>query len=200
MECDPLMFTFETYPIKAKELKAGIKVGYLLLLYPTKVNHNNSQNTKYRWRVQCIAPNCNERLTVPSTYLIRRPLPKWHCGCQDRTSIKTIYKREYGIWTMMNYRCTNPNHVAWKHYGGRGIKVCTQWSNPDTGFQTFLNDMGPAPSITHSLDRIDPDGNYEPIHSETGKPQVKWATPIEQAQNTRKKYYARKAQEQKVTS
>ena len=83
---------------------------------------------------------------------------------------------------MMNTRCTDPNHVSYKHYGGRGIKVHERWSwdNPD-GFKNFLEDMPPRPSLEYSLDRKHPNDNYEP-----GR--VQWATAKEQANNQRKDY------------
>ena len=68
------------------------------------------------------------------------------------------------MWT----RCNNPNHVAYARYGGRGIKVCARWRQ----FEHFLADMGERPEGT-TLDRINPDGNYEPRN-------VRWATSKEQ--------------------
>jgi hypothetical protein len=71
-------------------------------------------------------------------------------------------------------RCTDPTHVAWDLYGGRGIKVCDRWLN---SFDDYYKDVGDAPPGT-SLDRIDNDGNYEPGN-------VRWATQSEQVLNQR---------------
>ena len=77
----------------------------------------------------------------------------------------------------MRVRCTDERHIAFKHYGGRGIKVCPQWLNAETGFEQFLKDMGPRPSQKLSLDRFpNNNGNYEPGN-------CRWATASEQRNN-----------------
>jgi hypothetical protein len=104
------------------------------------------------------------------------------CGCyrQDRL-IKHGQSNSptYCSWKSMHSRCSNPNKHDWNNYGGRGIKVCAQWSGPQ-GFQQFLLDMGERPPGT-TLDRYpNNDGNYEPGN-------VRWATPKQQRANQRPK-------------
>jgi hypothetical protein len=89
---------------------------------------------------------------------------------------------EYHAWKDMRYRCYNPEHREFCHYGGRGIKVCDRWSDElpnHEGFWNFLADMGRRPedvNFPRSLDRIDNDGNYEPRN-------CRWATASEQNSN-----------------
>ena len=65
---------------------------------------------------------------------------------------------EHRAWTAMLGRCQNTLDQRYKNYGGRGITVCERWES----FRNFLMDMGLRPDPTHSLDRINNDGNYEP--------------------------------------
>lgn len=75
----------------------------------------------------------------------------------------------------MLQRCLNPNSDNYRWYGGRGITICLEWID---SFDAFLADMGERPTGM-TLDRINPDGNYEPGN-------VRWATPKEQARNRRR--------------
>ena len=78
-------------------------------------------------------------------------------------------------WSNMLRRCYIPTDQDFKNYGGRGIEVCARWQ---CSFEDFVADMGPKPTAYHSLDRIDNDGNYEPVN-------CKWSNASEQGRNRR---------------
>lgn len=103
------------------------------------------------------------------------------CGCMRGKRIAPIVPPEHSrsaekmAWRMMWARCTNPGTSHFESWGGRGIKVCEEWRD----FSVFLSDVGPRPSISHSIDRWpNLNGNYEPGN-------VRWATPEEQSRNRR---------------
>ena len=85
---------------------------------------------------------------------------------------------EYKSWIAMKSRCLNPHDSSYYLYGERGITICEQW----TDFSQFLEDMGekPEPKEQYSIDRIYPNGNYEPSN-------CRWATSKEQGGNRRPK-------------
>lgn len=107
------------------------------------------------------------------------------CGCLQREAVaasssarakhRGTESAEYLSWIHMKGRCMNPRNAKFKDYGARGIKVCLEWVND---FARFFSDMGPKPSPSFSLDRIDVDGDYTPAN-------CRWADIKTQARNKR---------------
>ena len=98
------------------------------------------------------------------------------CGCLHREQTTHGMSRTsvYKVWQAMFTRCYKSNCSRFKSYGGRGIRVCSRWLDPEK----FSADMGPRPSPDHSLDRIDNDGDYCPEN-------CRWTTSEEQTRNRR---------------
>lgn len=77
------------------------------------------------------------------------------------------------VWSSMKQRCDNPNNLAYKNYGERGITVCEEWKL----FNQFKNDMG-IPPKGWTLDRIDNNKGYS-------KENCVWSKRIAQTRNRR---------------
>lgn len=81
----------------------------------------------------------------------------------------------YQKWASMFQRCEYPKASNYSNYGARGISVCKRWHD----FKLFAHDMGMPPSIKHTIDRINNDGNY-------CKSNCRWASRSDQCINRRK--------------
>ena len=88
------------------------------------------------------------------------------CGCvaNELKAIAKIQHKDcntslYYRWVGINSRCKYKNSRNYKYYGGKGIKVCDEWTKY-LPFKVWAIDNGYSDKLT--IDRIDPDKNYEP--------------------------------------
>jgi len=110
-------------------------------------------------------------------------------GCRDCRVKKhgmadTPENRTYNA--MMD-RCYDEKCKSHHNYGGRGIIVCQRWRE---SFLDFFADMGERPSLEHSIDRINNDGNYscgkcEECLANGWIANCRWATQKVQCNNRR---------------
>jgi len=105
------------------------------------------------------------------------------CGCNKREY--TINRNtKHGlrhhplnkIWQGMKGRCNYTKNIGFKHYGGRGIKICAEWNNSLSAFYEWSIQNGYKAGL--QIDRIDNDGDYEPRN-------CRWITPTQNNRNTR---------------
>lgn len=142
----------------------------------TVLRRSPAPNKKRRliwWLCRC---TCGVELAVRGDKL--RQGHRTTCGNRSHKAItvRRVASSEFSIWNEMLQRCKPEGH---KNYGRRGIRVCKRWHH----FENFLSDMGPRPSVQHSIDRYpNNDGHYEPGN-------CRWATDLEQAANTRRTIY-----------
>lgn len=175
---------------ETKQIDANTRFGRLVALCRA-----GSIGSRAAWRCRC---DCGSEIVTTGRNL-RRGICR-SCGCigaewskamgacpafiakRAATQVKHGHKRrsgmsiEYKTWLGIKRRCTDHAYKDFPMWGGRGIRVCARW---DESFEAFLADMGPRPSPRHQIDRMNPNGNYEPGN-------CRWVTPqVQGAENKR---------------
>ena len=127
-------------------------------------------NFGYRYKYLCRCDCGTERILDISQV---RHVSK-SCGCIVTPAHSSLEATHAEI----KRRCNQPNHKDYHLYGGRGIKIHSDWTTYKKFYTDIINEIGERPQ-GHTLDRINTDGNYEPGN-------IKWSTPKSQVANRRK--------------
>lgn len=141
-------------------------------LRPTTARDDHGQIV---WLLRC---DCGREFTSASMKT-RKTYACPPCVNEANTGRKRISSDAlYPVWNGIKQRCHNPNLRSYKDYGGRGISICPEWEYNYVAFKEYVDTLGPAPSESHTLDRINNDGNYE-------QGNLRWASKFEQTHNRR---------------
>lgn len=118
------------------------------------------------WLCRC---ECGNQVTVRAGNL--KSGNSKSCGCLTPNIARGwVGTPEYTAFKNAMNRCKRKADPRYHLYGGRGIKFHF------ADMAEFITCIGPRPSKDHSLDRIDPNGDYAPGN-------IRWATLAEQSVN-----------------
>jgi len=159
----------------------GERFGRLTVI---KLACHGSRKTPAKWLCKC---DCGNVIEVSRQRLISGHTKS--CGClrsdimraniHNPTKHGLRYTRIYKIYADMKSRCNNPNRKNYKDYGGRGIKICSEWSKFEN-FYKWAMENGYSDDLT--IDRLDVNGDYEPSN-------CRWVTYTTQERNKRNNIY-----------
>lgn len=110
------------------------------------------------------------------------------CGCTQKEKAAQAQLKHgladkhplYLTWKNMKKRCNNSKASEYINYGGRGIKVCNEWSKSFKAFYDWAISNGWEKSL--SIDRINANEGYCPEN-------CRWSTNNIQMNNTTRNHY-----------
>ena len=153
----------------------GQRFGRLEVISVSKRERTSSGSIKIYFNCKCDCGNYTEVV-----YQLLKSGKTKSCGCMRREKVSSENKthnqsktRLYKIYIGMKKRCYNEKSEAYQYYGGKGVKICDEWST----FEPFMDwSLRNGYSENLSIDRIDPNGNYEPSN-------CRWVDIFTQANN-----------------
>ncbi len=153
------------YPVHNFIDLTGKRFGKLTVIKRIEDKVLSSGTKKTQWLCRC---DCGNYTRVIGESLKRKNGTK-SCGCLIvKSTIKRStrhgmrYTRIYSIYCDMKKRCYNAKTRGYKHYGGKGIRICDEWLNDFMTFYEWSMLHGYKDNL--SIDRINSAGDYEPMN------------------------------------
>ena len=123
------------------------------MIYPSK----NSKKKKHFFLMRCDI--CSEGVRRTMADIKHKNQSYRHKGCSKVTHGYSKHPLK-SVYYSMKARCTKTNHPSYLDYGGRGIKVCDEWSNSITLFIDWCKENGYKKGLT--IDRKNNNIGYSP--------------------------------------
>lgn len=139
----------------------------------TVIDYAFSKNGHTYWNCKC---DCGKETIILGTAINTGKSKS--CGCYNAESKMTHGLSEhplYHVFNTMKQRCYNSNSEDYYLYGARNIIICDEWLKDFLDFYNWAMNSGYQQGL--EIDRIDTNGNYEPIN-------CRWVDDIDQANNT----------------
>lgn len=175
-----------------KEDLTGRAFGDLIVLsFIRRKELNIRKQTTPLWLCKCVCGNTREVVDAKlknGTTVSCKPcgikrIGVFNSGSDTGLDIKVSSERLHRIWIAMKQRCSNQNTVGYKNYGGKGVIVCTEWSNSYKSFREWALECGYSETLT--IDRKDFTGNYEPSN-------CRWVTLEDNNKESFERHYSAK--------
>lgn len=139
----------------------GERYGKLVVMEEAEPIYSKTGKMIRRWKCKC---DCGNTTIVRHGDL--RNGSTASCGCYNYEKESVVKTHGYShtklgrVFDGMKQRCNNPNNKNYEKYGGRGIRICTEWLNDPKIFFDWAIKNGYKEGL--SIDRINVNGNYEP--------------------------------------